>query len=54
MAVTRARRAAVLLVADAVAAPALLAGVLLTPERQRGAQYLADFEAAADKIDWRA
>ena len=54
VAVTRARRAAVLLVADAVASPALLAGVLLTPERQRGAQYLADFEAAAGKVDWRA
>jgi hypothetical protein len=52
VAVTRARRAAVLVIADAVSEPALLAGVLLTRERQRGAQYLADFEEHAAKVDW--
>jgi len=51
VAITRAKRAAILLTSEAVAAPPLAAGVLLTRKRQEGAQYLADFVALAREGD---
>jgi hypothetical protein len=52
VAVTRARRAAVLRVSDAVAAPALACGALLTRGRQEGAEYTAGFLARARRVEW--
>ena len=47
-------RAAVLIVADAVAGPDLAAGTLLTRARQQGAEFLASFAAQAAHVDGRA
>ena len=52
VAVTRARRAAVLLLCDAIETPALTSGALLTRERQSGAQYLLDFGKRASRVEW--
>ncbi len=52
VAVTRARRAAVLIVADAVANPPPECGVLLSKQKGEAAQFLADFCASAETVEW--
>lgn len=52
VAVTRARRAAILVVADAVANPPPECGVLLSKGKQDAAEFLADFCSMATTVDW--
>jgi len=51
--VTRARRAAVLLLSSALETPSLASGALLSRERQKGTEYLHAFAERAKLVKWR-
>ena len=52
VAVTRARRAAVLLLGEALKTPALASGALLSRDRQQGSEYLHAFRDRAQCVEW--